>query len=61
MDKQDNESIELSLTTGQIRYLIDAMWGMTRHDSQAYAVRYDINDNALEEYLQTVLRHHTEQ
>ena len=39
---------QVELSTAQIRYLIDAMWELTPHDSQALAVRHGINDVELE-------------
>ena len=47
--------IEVNLTAGELRYLIDVMWATTRHESQAYAVRHSINDVALEKKLQISL------
>ena len=47
--------IEVNLTAGELRYLIDIMWATTRHESQAYAVRHSINDVALEKKLQISL------
>ena len=41
----------VELTTGEMKYLIDSMWGTSRHDSQAYAIRHKINEVALEACL----------
>jgi|TARA_R100000005_G_C4839440_1_gene111649 hypothetical protein len=49
------DEIEVNLTAGELRYLIDVMWATTRHESQAYAVRHSINDVALEKKLQISL------
>ena len=49
------DEIEVNLTAGELRYLIDIMWATTRHESQAYAVRHSINDVALEKKLQISL------
>jgi len=49
------DEIEVNLTSGELRYLIDIMWATTRHESQAYAVRHSINDVALEKKLQISL------
>ena len=32
----------VELTTGEMKFLIDSMWGTSRHDSQAYAIRHKI-------------------
>ena len=37
----------VELTTGEMKYLIDSMWGTPRHDSQAYAIRHKINELSL--------------
>ena len=42
----------VELTTGEMKFLIDSMWGTSRHDSQAYAIRHKINEVALEAKLQ---------
>ena len=47
--------IEVNLTAGELRYLIDIMWATTRHESQAYAVRHSVNDVELEKKLQISL------
>ena len=47
--------MKVELDEQEIRYLIDAMWGMSRHDSQALAIRHKINDVALESHLQNCL------
>ena len=47
--------MKVELSEGEIRYLIDCMWGNSRHDSQAYAFRHGINDIALETHLQQAL------
>ena len=49
------DEIEVNLTAGELRYLIDVMWATTRHESQAYDVRHSINDVALEKKLQISL------
>ena len=48
---------QVELSTAEIKFLIDSMWGNSRHDSQAYAIRHKISDVALESKLQ---RHLTE-
>ena len=45
----------VELTTGEMKYLIDSMWGTPRHDSQAYAIRHKINEVALEENYSAML------
>ena len=46
---------QVELSTAEIKFLIDSMWGNTRHDSQAYAIRHKINDVELERKLQRYL------
>ena len=46
---------QVELSTAQIKYLIDAMWELTPHDSQALAVRHGISDIELERALTTYL------
>lgn len=42
----------VELTTSEMKFLIDAMWGTSRHDAQAYAFRHKISDVELEQKLQ---------
>jgi len=46
---------ELTIDTQEIKFLIDCMWGQSRHDSQALAFRHNINDVDLEGRLQKAL------
>ena len=46
---------QVELSTAQIRYLIDAMWGLPAHESQALAIRHGISDVELERALTTYL------
>jgi hypothetical protein len=41
----------MTLSINEIQFLIDCMWGHTRHDSQAMAFKYGINDVDLEKRL----------
>ena len=56
MNSDEGVVTEVTLSTNQIKYLIDAMWSLTRHDSQALAFRYGVNDTSLEQYLQDSLK-----
>ena len=47
----NTDLISIELSAGEIQFLIDCMWGHTRHDSQALAFRYGINDVDLEKRL----------
>ena len=49
------KEIEVNLTAAELRFLIDIMWSMGRHEAQAYAVRHKINDVELEKKLQISL------
>ena len=46
---------QVELSTAQIKYLIDIMWGLPPHESQALAIRHKINDVELERTLTTYL------
>ena len=46
---------DVTLDTQEIKFLIDCMWGQSRHDSQALAIRHKINDVSLEARLQKAL------
>lgn len=46
---------QVELSTAQIKYLIDAMWELKPHESQALAVRHGISDVELERALTTYL------
>ena len=46
---------QVELSTSQIKYLIDVMWGLPPHESQALAIRHRINDVELERTLTTHL------
>ena len=48
-------TLQIELTTDQIRFLIDSMWSMNRHDRQSFAIRHNVNDVALEGHLQECL------
>ena len=46
---------QVELSTAQIKYLIDVMWGLPPHESQALAIRHGINEVELERALTTYL------
>jgi hypothetical protein len=46
---------QVELSTAQIRYLIDVMWGLPANESQALAIRHGISDVELERALTTYL------
>ena len=46
---------QVELSTAQIKYLIDAMWGLPPHESKALAARHGISDIELERALTTYL------
>ncbi len=53
--RPDPITLQIELTTDQIRFLIDSMWSMNRHDSQSFAIRHNVNDVELEGHLQNCL------
>lgn len=55
MNSDDPEMISVELTINEIKFLIDCMWGHSRHDTQALAFRNNINDIDLESRLSHIV------
>jgi hypothetical protein len=46
---------QISLTSGELRYLIDLMWSSDADKCHNLSLRYHVNDSSLIEKLQTTL------
>lgn len=55
----NSDSVSVNLTIGEIQFLIDCMWGQSRHDSQALAFRNNISDVDLERRLSHIVADHS--
>jgi len=56
---KNSEFISVDLTVNEIQFLIDCMWGQSRHDSQALAFRNNISDVCLERRLSHIVADQT--
>ena len=55
----NSDTISVDLSIGEIQFLIDCMWGQSRHDSQALAFRNKISDIDLERRLSHIVADHS--
>ena len=55
----NSDSVSVNLTIDEIQFLIDCMWGQSRHDSQALAFRNKISDVDLERRLSHIVADHS--
>ena len=55
MNSDDPEMLSIELSTDEIKFLIDCMWGHSRHDTQALAFRHNVNDVGLESRLSHII------
>jgi len=55
MTTDNSQIVNVELSVSEVRFLIDVMWGHSRHDSQALAFRHGINDNSLESRLSHIV------
>ena len=59
ISSKNSDTISVDLTVGEIQFLIDCMWGQSRHDSQALAFRNKISDVDLERRLSHIVADHS--
>ncbi len=55
MNSDDPEMLSIELTIDEVKFLIDCMWGHSRHDTQALAFRHNISDAGLESRLSHIV------
>jgi hypothetical protein len=56
---KNSDTISVDLTIDEVQFLIDCMWGQSRHDSQALAFRNNISDVDLERRLSQIVADHS--
>lgn len=52
---KSSDRTSVKLTSPELQFLIDCMWGHSRHDTQALAFRHNISDVELEQRLQSAI------
>jgi hypothetical protein len=59
ISSKNSEPVSVELSIDEIQFLIDCMWGQSRHDSQALAFRNNISDVDLERRLSHIVADHS--